>query len=232
MKKLALLFILLAGCQEYEPKTQYISTIIDLSEEGSYKPSSKEILSYLEKGHSSDGLDISLRYVSETRYAPKHQFVLEQSETGWLSNEDTQRRKKRLLLEQFKDTLLSTQGSQMPLSKSEIFRLVVDELEHLSKQKGKRTLLLISDIKEHSSLFSVYNKNQYRKLLNEPEALADLFQNEVSIPKNLSGITLHILYRPKPEEDIGFTAMVTLYRNLFESRGAIVKVSQIHTVTL
>ncbi|MFD2565904.1 hypothetical protein [Pseudotenacibaculum haliotis] len=233
MKKLAIILIVLfIGCDKHNPKTQYLSTIIDLSEEGSYKPTSKEILSYLKKGHHSDGIEISLRYVSETRYAPKYQFVLQQGEVGWLSNEDTQRRKKRLLLKQFKDTLQSTLESQQPLQRSEIFRLVVDELEHLSKQKGKRTLLLVSDIKEHSSLFSMYDKGQLQKLLREPMTLVELFQDHVVIPENLSGITLHILYRPKPEEDLGFTAMVALYRSLFESRGATVKVSQVHIITL
>jgi hypothetical protein len=222
------LLILLVGCQEYEPKFQYLSAIIDLSEQGSYRPSSKEILSYLENGHPSDGLELSLSYVSETRYADKHQFVLPKGATGLLSNEDSRRTKRRLLLSQFKDTLGNIQKNFKALTHSEIFRLVTNQLSRLSKMTGSKTLLLFSDLKEHSSLYSVYNKRQLQILLKSPELVAKKFCEQVQLNQDLSGITIHVLYQPKLEDDQVFTALVALYRVVFEAKGAVIKVSKTH----
>ena len=225
MRKFALiLFILFLGCEEYHPTTKYLSTIIDLTEEDSYKPSAKEVLPYLEEGHSSDGIELSLRYVGETRYAEKYQFVLPIGETGWFSNEDTRRTKKRMLLQSFKDTLSNYQN-RLSL-RSEIFRLTVEEVNRLAMSNSRSTLLLYSDLKEHSSLFSVYDKRQIKLLYKSPKLLAQNFSKKVPIAKDLSGITIHILHQPKLKDDRLFTALVALYRAVFEPRGASVIVSK------
>ncbi len=230
MKKLIIIFLVLfMGCEEYHPTTKYLSTIIDLTEEDSYKPSAKEVLSYLENEHSSDGIELSLRYVGETRYAEKYQFVLPTGETGWFSNEDTRRTKRRMLLENFKDTL-SSYENRLSL-RSEIFRLTVEEVNRLSMTDRRSTLLLFSDLKEHSSLFSVYDKRQVRQLYKSPKLLAQKFSKDVSVAKDLSGITIHILYQPKLKDDQLFTALVALYRAVFEPRGASVKVSKTHKIS-
>lgn len=227
MRKLALiLFVLFIGCEEYNSKIRYLSIVIDLTEEDSYKPSAKEVLSYLEKGHPSDGIELSLRYIGETRYAEKYRFVLPKGETGWLSNDDTRRTKRRMLLQNFKDTLSNYQN-RLSL-RSEIFRLVVDEANKLSELSGTRSILLYSDLKEHSSLFSVYDKRQLQKLYKSPKLLASKFSKEVPIAKDLSGITIHILHQPKLQDDQLFTALVALYQAVFEPRGASVIVSKTH----
>ncbi len=230
MKKLVIiLLVLFIGCEEYHPTTKHLSTIIDLTEEDSYKPSAKEVLSYLENGHSSDGVELSLRYVGETRYAEKYQFILPTGETGWFSNEDTRRTKRRMLLQSFNDTL-SSYENRLSL-RSEVFRLVTQETNRLSKLSGSRSILLYSDLKEHSSLFSVYDKRQVKQLYKSPKLLAQNFSKKVPIAKDLSGITIHILYQPKLQEDQLFTALVALYRAVFESRGASVKVSKTHKIS-
>ena len=230
MKKLVIILsVLFTGCEEYHPTTKHLSTIIDLTEEDSYKPSTKEVLSYLEKGHSSDGIELSLRYVGETRYAEKYEFVLPTGETGWFSNEDTRRTKRRMLLQSFNDTLSSYQRELS--SRSEIFRLVAEEAKRLSKTGCSGSLLVYSDLKEHSSLFSVYDKRQVKQLYKSPKLLAQNFSKKVPMAKDLSGITIHILYQPKLEEDQLFTALVALYRAVFEPRGALVKVSKTYKIS-
>ncbi len=219
MKKILLaLLVLFAGCQEYKPKTQHISVIVDLTDEDSYKPTYNEIASYIAKGHSSDGLFISLLYVCVTRYALSYEFELPIGETGFLSNEDTRRRKKRMLLSQFKDTLENTKRGLSP--QSEIFRLVAEELNKLSMVNGTRNILVFSDLEEHS-FFSVYKNQDVQKLLLQPELVVQQFANEVSLSDDLSGITVHIIYIPSLEEEKVFTAMIGVYRILLESRGAI-----------
>ncbi len=223
MKKifLILLILLFTRCTEYFPTQQHLSVIVDLTDVDSEKPSYKEVTSYLKKGHASDGLSLSLRFVSETRYAPTYQFELPIGETGLLSNEDTRRTKRKLLLKQFKDTL---EGIQKKLSpRSEIFRVVVDELNRLSTRTGNRTLLLFSNLEEHS-FFSVYNKKDVQQLLSQPELVVEQFKSEVNLNDNLSGITLQIIYTPSLEEDRVFTAMIELYQSLLKPRGLVLKV--------
>jgi hypothetical protein len=226
MKKNILLFLavmLFSSCEEHQPITQYLSVIIDLTDADSYKPTSKEVFGYLKQGHSSDGLEVALRYVSETRYAPNYEFQISTGAVGFLSNEDTRRRKKKRLLTQFKDTL--TNYKKRLCLRSEIFRLVVNELGKLSKVKGKRSLLLFADLKENS-FYSVYKKQDIQELLLHPKRTQERFENAISIPDDLTGVEIHIVYAPSLKEDRVFTAMIDLYRNVFESRGAVLNISR------
>jgi len=224
-----LLICVVIGCEEHIPQTQQISAIIDLTDADNIPPSAKDIVNYLDKSPPSDGLGISLRYVSETRYTPKFQFILQQSSVGWLSNEDVQRRKKKKLLQQFKDTLERHQTAQSP--RSEIFRLVCNELTDLSKKDGKKKLLLFSDLKENS-FFSVYHQNDVYQLLNQREKVVANFLTNVYLPEDLSGISLHIIYSPNLQEDKVFTAMINLYQSIFEKRGVTLYISNEKKVVL
>lgn len=226
MKKtigLLLLMIFFTRCEEYQPTNQHLSVLVDLTDADSYQPNADEILSHISQGHSSDGLNITLRYVTETRYVPSHQFQLTTGAVGFLSNEDTRRRKRKRLLTQFKDTLTNYKSGLSP--RSEIFRLVVDELSKLSKLKGKRSVLLFADLKEHS-FYSVYEKQDVQELLFHPKRTQKRFENATVIPNDLKGIELHIIYTPSLKEDQVFTAMINLYRNVFESRGATIQITR------
>lgn len=226
MKKIIgtfLIVMLFTKCEEHQPTTQHISVLVDLTDANSYQPHADEIFSYLEQGHSSNGLALTLRYVAETRYAPSHQFQLATGEVGFLSNEDTRRRKRKRLLTQFKDTLTNYKIGLSP--RSEVFRLVVDELTIFSQEKGKRSLLLFSDLKEHS-FYSVYKKQDVQELLLHPKRIQERFENATVIPDNLTGIAIHIIYTPSLKEDRVFTAMVDLYKKVFESRGATIQITR------
>lgn len=224
--------VLLTGCEQYEPTDQYLSTLIDMTDGEAHLPQATEILSYLDGGYESDGLTISLRYVSETRYASRKVFTLGRGETGLLSNEDARRRKRRLLIQQFTDTLQVHNGREQERPRSEILRLVTDELEILSKVSGKRTVLLYSNLMEHSGLLSLYNTRDVSKLYNSRGKLINELTGKLSLPDDLSGITLHILYVPSLEEDRLFTEMVRLYRELLEPRGAEVIIGKTNQITI
>ena len=217
------------SCEEHIPTTQHLSVIVDLTDVQNNPPNANDVLSYVSKCHPSDGLAINLRYVSETRYTPKYRFVLQESEVGWLSNEDMQRRKRKKLLQQFTDTL---KGNQLQESKrSEIFRLVCDEIISLSEKEGSKQLILFSDLKEHS-FFSVYQKRDVANLLYQRDAVKRQFLSKVNLPEDLSGIKLHIVYNPNLEEDTVFTAMLGLYRAVLECRGVELFISNEKKVML
>ncbi|WP_439131461.1 hypothetical protein [Polaribacter sp.] len=224
MKQLSLfiLVLIMISCEDHIPTTQHLSVIVDVTDAKHAKPKTNDVLNYLEQGSPSDGLEITLRYVSETRYAPKYQFILRESAVGWLSNEDTQRRRKKKLLQQFKDTLEHTQIKESP--RSEIFRLVCSEIKSLNKKEGAKKLVLFSDLREHS-FFSVYQKYDVGKLLHQEEQVLQKFIRQAELPEDLSGIALYIVYSPKLKEDEIFTAMIKLYQSIFESRGVELHIS-------
>lgn len=223
---------LLTGCEQYEPKDQFLSTIIDLTDTPAYLPKAEEILSHLKDGQDSDGLTLSLRYVAETRYSSRKLFSLGKGETGLLSNEDARRRKRKVLLKQFSDTLQVYNNHEQEIPRSEILRLVVDELKTLSKVSGTKAILLYSNLKEHSSLLSLYNSRDVAKLYASVEKLANGLAEKLELPDELHGITLHILYVPTLEQDRLFTAMVELYRELLEPRGVSVIVGNTNQITI
>lgn len=226
---LLILCVLLLQCQEYAPKSHYLSTIIDLTEEGSSPPSYEHVLSHLDQANEKDGLELSLRYVCETRYADRYQFSLPIGETGWFSNEHDRRSKHKKLLSRFRQAL--DRYETMQCLRSEIFRLVAEEAVYLSKLKGSRQILLYSDLKQHSPLFSVYDNKQLNKLYNNTEGVADYF-SKVLPEVDLTGITINILFSPKLRDDRLFTAMVDVYRKVLEPKGASVNVIKNHRVAL
>ena len=227
---LASILTIFIGCEDYEPTTTHLSCIVDVSDKTSYKPRAKDITSYISKGHDSDGLEMTLRYVSETRYAPSYTFTLGKGEVGFLSNEDTRRRKRKRILQQFQDTLQVANHRKEP-KRSEIYRLLVSELNRLSKVEGHKTIVLFSDLEEHS-FFSVYRRSDVQQLLKKSKQTGKRFTKAAKLADDLQGITLHIIYTPSLHEDKVFTAMIQLYRNLLESRGAKLSITQSRTVAL
>lgn len=225
MKKILIisLLMLLARCEEHIPTTQALSVIVDATDGENKEVSYERIQGYLKKGHPSDGLLISLRYVSDTRYAPSYEFELPTGDVGLLSNEDTRRRKRRMLLKSFRDTLENTKRKLS--SRSEIFRLVTEEANRLSKTGCSGSLLVYSDLKENS-FFSVYNPRDREMLLKNPSDVAERFLDVEALPENLSGITVYVLHTPSLEDSEVFTAMVGVYRSLLESRGAKILVTR------
>lgn len=230
MKLWTLFFcVLLVQCQEHTPQMQYLSTIIDLTEENSSAPSPDEVLSFLGGNHPSDGIELSLRYVTETRYAQRHQFVLPIGDTGWLSNEHDRRSKHKQLLSRFGDTICHHQRKVR--FGSEIFRLVVEEVVYLSDKQGDRQVLLCSDLKQHSSLYSVYDVKQLDKLYRDGDSVVAHFASVVP-EVDLNGINVHILFTPELRDDRLFTTMVDVYRKVLEPLGATVKVSNNRTLMI
>ncbi|WP_299884362.1 hypothetical protein [uncultured Lacinutrix sp.] len=231
MKRYILFFTLivsicLLACEDYSPKDHNLSVIIDRSEAHSYAPISDDITTYLGDTNATDAISISLSYISDTRYASKYSFNLDKAETGWLSNEDKRRKSRRLFFKQFGDSLRYYNTQQKPLLRSAIFSVVLGAIEEASKKNSPYDILLFSDLKEHSALFSVYDVRFKRKLLQDIDATTEALRSHIQLPKNLSGVTLHIIYKPSIEESPVFTAMVTLYKAMIESRGGKVIVGR------
>ena len=232
-KYLIMIFILILGCDgNIESIQNSLSVAIDQTEGNSYRLSSDFILNELKTIGLQDGIELSLIAISDTRYTIKQRFLLEQGETGWLANEDLRRKQRKLLFKRFKDSLVAFNSNTKILDRSEVFRVVVTELNRLALNTGNRKLIISSDLKEHSSIFSVYNPNGLRLLLNKPKEVVSIFESSVSLMSDLSGITIQLIHKPSLQEAELYSKLVSLYTIILESRGATVVVGYHNTITI
>ncbi len=229
----SLLSILVLGCgSDAQPTTHNLSMVVDKTEGSQVTHSAYFALKTLKKTPLYDGMNLRLTTISDTRYNQTQRFVMDTGATGWLANDHQRRTARRVLLKHFKDSLDVLNNRQQSYTRSEVFRLVVSELNVLASATGNRKLVLISDLKENSSFFSVYTPNQLRLLNRNLEGATSLFEANASLVEDLSGITVEIIYQPTLKDDALFARLVLLYQSILEPRGAIVRVGNQNTINL
>jgi len=223
---IGLIGLLTVNCTEpHEPQWQHLSVAIDKTEANGTMPRVDDILKRLHHCHLSDGISLTIIPISDIRYTTRQNFLLDIGETGWLANEDTRRMLRKRLFGLFKDSLEEMTSKKQDLKRSDIFRAIINEINALASKTGKRTLLVYSDLKEHS-FFSVYNKRQLKELFDSPSKVKNLFESQMEISSDLSDITIIIVHVPVFEDQLLFTQMVDLYKDVLEPRGAKVIVGQ------
>lgn len=224
MKQIIILCItltLLHACEEVPtPINNTLSVIVDRTEE-TQEVTSSYLLKFLEPQNIYDGIEISLLNISDTKYNDRQSFEIGQGKTGMLSNEDQRRKRIRLLKKQFDKQLKASNQKTYDYQRSDIFRVFAKELNRLSKLDGNRSLVLISDLKEHSPVFSVYGKGK-QQLFNHLDDVKKVFESSINIEDNLQGITIYIMYQPNVSDAELFSQLITLYKSIVESRGATV----------
>lgn len=224
--------LLSTACQESTPpKSHHISIAIDQSETSIEIPPASFFVNKLKKTDIFDGISLSLLPIGETRFEATEQFLLEPEHRGWLSNEDERRKKRKSMIKQFSDAVEVHRNASNNLRKSDIYRVVAQELNRLAQQKGIRTLYLCSNLKENSSLISFYDTQQTQTLYQHPKVIQQLFEQAVPLT-DLSGVTLHILHTPSIEEAELFEHLVGLYKSLVESKGGVVTVGYHHRISM
>ncbi|MCF6319233.1 MAG: hypothetical protein L3J83_08155 [Proteobacteria bacterium] len=229
----SVLSILILGCEApIEPTQHIVSVAIDQTEGNAFKQSGDFILNDLKTTPLSDGIELSLIPISDTRYNSKQSFVLNTGATGWMANDDSRRNERKYLFKRFKDSLSVLNSSETILERSDIFRVVTAELNALASKTGQRKLFVFSDLKEHSSVFSVYSPKQLRLLYRNPKAVVSIFESSVALADDLSDIIVVIVYKPTLEDEALFSGLVLLYKMILESRGAIVSVGYHNTITI
>ena len=224
--------LLVLGCEAPEaPITHYVSVAIDKTEANTTPLSSDFILNTLKNSQLADGMELALLPISDIRYSSKLVFVLDKGEVGWLANEDARRGRRNHVFKRFKDSLAVLNTTQQNLKRSNIYRVIVRELNSLATKTGKRSLIISSDLKEHS-FFSVYNATDVHSLFNTPKAVQSTFESVIPLTDHLSGITVVIVYKPSLKDDELFSRLIKLYTSILESRGATVTIGNANTITM
>lgn len=108
---------------------------------------------------------------------------------------------------------------------SALYEPIIREANRFSNLKGKRIMIIQSDLQEHSELFSVYRNVDYALLQHQSEAVINKLTKYLQ-PQNLQGIDIYIVYEPKDENDNKrFLMMVHVFQKILESHNATVHIS-------
>ncbi len=108
---------------------------------------------------------------------------------------------------------------------SSIYIPLTMELNRLFQSKAdEKTLVIYSDLMEHTSLISFYEKAVLKLMNTNPDSLRKILEQEGNLP-DLSSIQIHIVYQPRDaNESAVFRQVADFYQDWFESKGAKVNI--------
>ena len=108
---------------------------------------------------------------------------------------------------------------------SECYRTIVNETKWLmEKTAGKKVLIIYSDLMENSDLYNFYEMNISTQVFEKEKVISTL-DSVFALPDHLIGLEVYLVFQPKDRlEDARYQATSKLYKEMFESRGAMVKI--------
>lgn len=161
--------------------------------------------------------DVSFTPAQEARIGPANQ---------WLSNEYDRTKEVNRFYSVITELITNSQKESIGKSHSSVYMTIAAELNRLSKSKStKRILLVYSDLMENDLNFSFYDVKTFNLLSSHPDTIRKRLEMMLPIT-TLSGIEIHLLYQPpNPQSDIQFKVVSGYYKQLLESKGAIVYIS-------
>ncbi len=96
------------------------------------------------------------------------------------------------------DTLIQNiQNAPNGKTASSLFIPIHRELNRLAKTTAtQKHLCIYSDLFENShTLFSVYDKQKFAKLIKQPKKLNEIISQKAPLPQNLAGINVYLIYK-------------------------------------
>ncbi|MDP4103345.1 MAG: hypothetical protein Q8935_00210 [Bacillota bacterium] len=121
---------------------------------------------------------------------------------------------------------IATNKNDTSLNHSECFRTIADELSDMkNNQARKKILLIFSDLQENSNLFDCYKTKDQELLDKKQGEVLKIFEQAHLLPNDLKGIITIFIFNPRNrKDDQHYMSMVSVYKKILKSRGAIVKV--------
>ena len=120
------------------------------------------------------------------------------------------------------DLIKKENSKKYSFEKSSILFPLIDNLKDLQEHKGKKILVLYSDLAEFSQIYNSYKLSRLNSA--NPQAVAREINTKIEI-QNLTNTTLYILYYPNTEaQNTHFKFMLAVYKELFKTSGLTIKV--------
>jgi hypothetical protein len=157
----------------------------------------------------------------------RHGHISECSLVPGQPNKMTEQQRKLQVKGFLKDTetMLKQKSLGTAKEQSYLYYGIASELNELSKSNAiHKVAIIASDLLENTPVFSIYRPLDRQLLLQKPDSVIELFQQELPL-QDLSGITVHIVYQATPSDHELFTAMSKLYVSMLRGKGAKVQVA-------
>lgn len=209
-----------------KPVTTEVIALRDITEPHLVQPKAEDILPLYEfdKNQWNGGV-FSFSDITQVSFNRAEQVSID-TEPEWLSNR-FQREKKVKTFQEGIESIL-TKAGQTPVGKnnSSVYFPIAGALNALSQSSAERKyLLLYTDLMENEPGLSFYRKGKLRELDTDSDSLRIVFENQIMLSP-LKGITIYLLYTPAdPVQDEQYKIVSKFYKNLFEDKGAAVKVT-------
>lgn len=220
MKKILLISLLGFFACSKQGVIERTTVLIDITDKENSIPSRHVIKQHGELLDTDHGKIFALGTITDV-YHSKKEVVGISANTDFVSDELV-RTNELVAYERAVDSLTWNLGYyELGKEKSEVFRSIIQALEEFNGNEG--TLIVYSDLMEHSDLFSVYDY-QDQVFLNDLTLLVETFESRYTIPDKLSGY-IEIHHVPTLENQKAFTQMVKCYETIFDKRGVRVQIN-------
>lgn len=215
----------LFSCEVIENKNVAITIMADRTDKHISKPVPDQISQLIGIDSNTDiGVSITYLNIGHVDFNPEININVEQ---GSIFDNDIQRRGN---VRQFKrefDSLIAFQNQKdYSYNNSSILVPLIHQLAELKNKKATRkVVILYSDLQEFSDVYDVYHPKNLNLLLNDPKLVASEIKNNLNLSEDYSSITLVIEFYPKTvHQNRTFTAMLEVYRSVFEDTGLKIQV--------
>lgn len=221
------LVVLIAACSTSKPHTTTIvAGLVDVTDKNIVRPDAVSIIKLygFDKDKWNGG---SFRFSAVTRVSLNPREYSDIGEANqWLSNDFQRDDEIKIFQKGVVDIIEKVEQTEVGQSNSSIYLPLANELNSLSKSNADRKILLVySDLMEHTSFLSFYNKTDLARLVKYPESLADQLEKLQALD-DLSGIEVYLIYQPADSKsDAIFQLVSGFYKKLLEERGAKVTIT-------
>ncbi len=238
MKKyvILLLVFIMSGCtgnkdnQKAPIKQTTVAAVVDLTDATTLKiwPMGKPIIAlYKCSEFPNQACKFSITAISDLKTNPVyHVFLPNAFETEKQNKDDDLQWRSKVIRGYYDDVnkliaqFYQENDTTINRNHSEVWETIAQSLENLAKEPGgEKCLLVFSDLQEMSLTGNAYKSFKTMTI----EAITKKLTYAHSIPKNINGITVVVVYQPvNREDDLRFNKVLNAYKTMLEAEGASV----------
>lgn len=214
------LLLLFVSCKDAQTSTIAITILADRTDKDIPKPNYKVIQTLLDlEDNPNNGVVLKFQNIDNTDFNPVQSIKIKEGSV--LDNSFQRKSDVTEFYKAIRGLIEKENRKNYSFQKSSILFPLIENLKALQEHKGKRVLVLYSDLAEFSMVYNSYelSKQKYK----HPKTVALGIRSKIEIPR-LENTTLYIIYYPKTEaQNNGFKFNLAIYQELFKASGLEIK---------
>lgn len=218
MRKTIIIVLLFffASCQESKTSTTAITILADRTDKDIPKPNYNVIETLLDlEDNPNNGVVFKLQNIGNTDF---NLIKTVEIEKGSILDNSFQRKSDVIHFHKAIKALMEAENNKIfSFQKSSILYPLAENLKTMQVIKGKKILVLYSDLAEFSQIYNSYKLSNLKS--RNPQIVAREINSKIEIPK-VNHTTLYIIYYPKTDiQNDDFKFMLAVYQELFKASG-------------